>query len=525
MGTEAAIGAETGVDVALYDLFGGIGRFGSRPAVIFGSAALSYADLVDQRDRLAAYLADRGVRPSTPVALAMSNCPEFVVADQALIRLGAAKVPINDMLSAPEIDYILADSGATIVVVDAGLLPLVEAAGRPDLTLIVIGDQVPAGQTAWSDALACGAELPTVTRRGRGDDLGMILYTGGTTGRQKGVVHSQSGLAINMLAHVIEMGLGDDERVLVTTPLPHAAGLIAQAALLRGGTVFLERRFDAARAIELVAERGVTYAFMVPTMIYRLLDAAIAAQSADLSSLRTILYGAAPMSQTRLKQGLELFGPVFMQLYGQSEAPDFVTRLTRQDHLTDGYRLLSSCGRAVPLMEVAIVGDDGVELPRGEVGEVTCRGPYVMRGYHNLPDETARALRSGWLHTGDVGWMDADGYVYIVDRLKDMIISGGMNVYTSEVELVVQACPSVAQVAVVGLPHPDWGEAVSAFVVGREGQPPDRDEIDRVCRAQLSAYKRPKLIMSVAELPLTPYGKVDKKALRNLVPAAAEGMG
>jgi fatty-acyl-CoA synthase len=398
--------------LVLRDLFSGLGRFGRRAAVVFGDDVLTYADLVRQAEDLAAYLSGRGVRAGTPVALAMSNCVEFVVADQALIALGAAKVPINDMLSAQEIAYILDDSGVGIVIADLRLLPLVDASpGSVSRELVVVSVEPTdrADVRLWSEALAEGASAGLVPdTQPTADDLAMILYTGGTTGRQKGVVHTQGGLAVNMLAHVIEMGLGDDERLLVCTPLPHAAGLIAQAGLLRGGTIYLERGFDADHVVGLIELRQITFAFMVPTMIYRLLDGA-SSRDVDLSSIRTILYGAAPMSRPRLEEGLRRLGPVFMQLYGQSEAPDFLTRLTREDHVADDSKRLGSCGRRVLLMDVAIMDEHCRQLPPGEVGEVVGRGPYIMQSYHNLPDETAEALHDGWLHTGDLGWMDDEG--------------------------------------------------------------------------------------------------------------------
>jgi fatty-acyl-CoA synthase len=506
----------------LRDLFGGIGRFGGKPAVVFGIEAITYEALVCRSSELAAYLYTRGVGAGDPVALAMSNCLEFVIADQALIKLGAAKVPINDMLSPHEVRYILDDSGSRIVITDATMYDRINAAGA-DLgrEIILIAERANGRKnvTLLSDAFQKGTALAGTSDvdrvRPSGDDVAMILYTGGTTGRQKGVVHTQSGLTVNMLAHVIEMCLGDDERLLVSTPLPHAAGLIAQAALLRGATIYLERAFNVENAIDMIDQHGITYMFMVPTMIYRLLDRA-QGRSTSLASIRTILYGAAPMSRPRLEQGLQLLGPVFMQLYGQSEAPDFLTRLTREDHVADNFQRLGSCGRHALLMEVGIVDHDDQPLPPGAVGEVVGRGPYIMRGYHNMKEESEKALRGGWLHTGDIGWMDDDGYLYIVDRLKDMIISGGMNVYSTEVEEAVLRCDAVAHVAVVGVPHPDWGEAVVAFIV------PAADDFNEAqvvatCREVLAVYKRPKRIIVVSEFPLTPYGKVDKKALRAMV--------
>lgn len=507
--------------LTMADLFRGISRFGDRIAVSAGDTTLTYAELDRSATRLAVYLRSQGVRPGTPVAIAMSNCPEFVVADQALIKLGAAKVPINDMLSGEEIDYIIRDSGAVLVISDSGMYERFEPFrdGWPIHSYILTGRTVASlspDVISWQQALADSGDSLVADPRSPGD-VGIILYTGGTTGRQKGVVHTQSGLSINMLAHAIEMGLRDDEVILVSTPLPHAAGLVAQAGLLRGAKLVLTRGFDAEKAVEMMREQQITYAFMVPTMIYRLLDK-VAEQGANLPSLRTILYGAAPMSRSRLEQGLDLLGPVFMQLFGQTEAPDFLTRLTREDHLDPASQRLASAGRAATLVELAIAAPDGERLPAGAVGEVVAKSPYVMKGYHNLPDVTAETLRDGWLHTGDLGWMDDEGYLYLVDRLKDMIISGGMNVYSTEVENALVGAPGVGQVAVVGVPHPDWGEAVVAFVVPSAELPFDEGHLAAVARERLAAYKRPKLFVEHgSQLPLTPYGKVDKKALRKMV--------
>jgi fatty-acyl-CoA synthase/long-chain acyl-CoA synthetase len=503
--------------LCLKDLFGGISRFNERTAIAFEGQSISYAELARQAAALAAALQQRGVKPGTPVALAMSNCIEFVVADQAIIRLGAAKVPINDMLSAGEVRYILTDSAPAVVIADEAMADRIRSTEEGQSDDILVIDRSDGSE--WLAALSGGAE-PLADVVIDDGDIAMILYTGGTTGRQKGVVHTQSGLALNMLSHVIEIGLGDDERCLVTTPLPHAAGLMVQAGLLKGATIHLTRRFDAEEAVRLIASDSITFTFMVPTMIYRLLDCAGAAAE-GLRSLRTILYGAAPMSRARLEEGLAMLGPVFMQLYAQSEAPDFLTRLSREDHLIEDFAKLGSCGRRVLMMEVAVKDDAGGFVETGKVGEVVARGPYVMQGYHNLPEETAHALRDGWLHTGDVGWIDDEGYLFLVDRLKDMIISGGMNVYSTEVEQSLQRCCGVAHAAVVGVPHPDWGEAVVAFVVPTENGI-DHDVLSAHCRRELAAYKRPKQFVEVTALPLTAYGKIDKKALRAMLSSGAD---
>jgi fatty-acyl-CoA synthase/long-chain acyl-CoA synthetase len=495
-------------------------RFRERTAIVADGRSWTYAEVIDAANQLAWALRELGVRASTPVAIAVTNRAEFIIADQALIRLGAAKVALNDMLSVGEIEFVLQDSGAVVAIVDEVLAPKVLASAAADLrTIIGVGDLAPTDRVrAWDEVLAsapAGAGSPDVSVSP--DDVSMIMYTGGTTGRQKGVVHTQQTLAACEVAHVIEMGLLDDERMLIISPLPHATGFLAQAGMLKGATLYIERRFDAELVLQRIVQDRITFVFMVPTMIYRVLDRADG-RDLDLSALRTILYGAAPITLDRLEQGLLRFGPVFMQLYGQSESPDFLTRLRREDHRLDLPERLASCGQAVTFAEVRIVGPDDEPLPPGEVGEVVASGPYVMRGYHNLPEKTAETLRGGWLHTGDLGRMDEAGYLYLLDRKNDMIISGGMNVYSSEVENVLQRCAGVAQVAVVGIPDDDWGERVVAFVVADATGAPDLSALSAYCRQELAAHKSPKEIRLIDALPVTAYGKFDKKALRQLQP-------
>jgi fatty-acyl-CoA synthase len=478
-------------------------RFGTRPAVRVDDRELTYRDIAHAANRLAHVLVGHGVTPGSPVALMMANRLEWVIADQAIIRAGAAKVPVNSMLSAPEVAYILRDSGATVALADDSMAGLAREAGVD--TVLALGPD-------WDAALAAAPADQPPDLQVRGDDVGLILYTGGTTGRQKGVVHRQSGLAVNLLAHLVETGLLDDERLLLSTPLPHSAGFLLQAGLLKGALAFIEPRFDADAVLRRIDRDRVTFFFAVPTMIYRLLDAA-EQRDLDLSSLRTILYGAAPITPERLEQGLARFGPVFMQLYGQSEAPNFLTRLTREDHDPGRPRRLLSCGRAATLVTIQVLDGQGQPVPAGEAGEICARAPYVMDRYHGLPEATARTLAGDWLHTGDIGLIDGDGYVYLLDRKNDMIISGGMNVYTSEVEQVIAACAGVARVAIAGVPHPDWGEAVVAFVVPSDDF--DQGLVERACRAELAAYKRPKAYRLVGDLPVTSVGKIDKKLLKS----------
>lgn len=494
-------------------------RHGERIAIRFEDQQLSYADVFRQSCRAAHAMIAAGVVPNTRVALMMSNCAEYVVADQAIIQSGSAKVPLNDMLGEDEIRYIVADSGARLAVVGPNFFDIVcrNRADWPELSTIVgLADAAdcPEGIIPWDAFLAAGQDTVPDVAIGP-DDLARITYTGGTTGMPKGVMHSQRSATLNMYAHVMEIGLLDDERLLLSSPLPHSAGSLMMAGLIKGATHFIERRFDPETVVRRIAEDGVTFTFLVPTMIYRVLDW-IGDRQYDLSSLRTIMYGAAPITVERLQQGLSVFGPVFMQLYGQSEAPNFITRLRREDHRLEEHLVhrLKSCGQPAIMSQVRIVDDAGQPVPPGESGEITVRTPYNMLGYHQLPEKTAETLVDGWLHTGDIGVQDVDGYVYLLDRKKDMIISGGMNVYSVEVEAVVQSLSGVSQAAVVGLPDADWGEAVTAFVVPEPGAEPTPQGIIAACRDRLSAYKRPKQVYLLDTMPLTTYGKLDKKTLR-----------
>ncbi|WP_197536943.1 AMP-binding protein [Ilumatobacter coccineus] len=500
-------------------------RFADKVALVHDGRSYTYGELADRANQLGHLLLDLGVGPGQPVAMLLPNGPDYVIADQAIARIGAARVALTEMLSPKEIAHCLTDSGATVAIAGASMFDAAAAAGSDDLRAIVTVDDaaqrsevaIPSGVTVV--ALDAAVEqLPTTVPDSdpTEDDLGLIIYTGGTTGKPKGVMHLQRQLALNLCSHVIETGMQDDERLLLMSPLPHSAGFLLQTAFLRGATVFLEQKFDPELVVQRIADDRVTYTFMVPTMIYRVLDA-VEGRTLDLGSLRTILYGAAPITVDRLRQGLEIFGPVFMQLYAQSEAPNFITRLRREDHSTDPdvVHRLSSCGQAVALAEVRIVGDDGEDVAVGEIGEVAALTPYTMVGYNNRPDATATTLRNGWLFTGDIGRLDADGYLYLLDRKNDMIISGGMNVYTSEVEGAIVDVPGVQQVAVVGVPHPDWGEAVIAYVVADEHDAGIVDRVIAACRTDLAKYKVPKQVHVVAELPTTVFGKIDKKALRN----------
>ncbi|MFJ4222827.1 class I adenylate-forming enzyme family protein [Microbacterium sp. NPDC089695] len=481
---------------------------GDRVAVIAGDTAMTYRQLDDEVRAVASYLTQE-LEPGARVALLLGTTPTYLVADLAVMRAGLVKIPVNPMLDPDDIAYIAGHSGASILLVTRDLEPRLAGVAREieraGCRLVVLDDE------AVRTHVHAAPAVPSRDADAAAD--GVILYTGGTSGRPKGVVHSQASVAATVLTHIVEAEVRSDEVMLLASALSHSAGLFAQAALARGATVVLQEKFDAEAYLRLIAAHGVTFLSVVPTMLYRILDAIGAAD--DAPGVRTIVYGSAPITPARLAQAIDLFGPVLVQLFGQSECPNFGTTLTKSDHLRALREpaLLGSCGRASTLAEVAI-GDPetGRRLPRGEVGEVLLRAPYVMDRYLDAPEATAESLRDGWVHTRDLGLMDDDGYVHLKDRLSDLIITGGYNVYPSEIERVLEQHPGVDAVAVVGLRDDDWGELVCAVVVPNGVVDPV--ELTAWSRERLGAYKRPKRVEVRGVLPLTPFGKVDKKALR-----------
>ncbi|MEJ2889301.1 class I adenylate-forming enzyme family protein [Actinomycetospora aeridis] len=466
-------------------------RYRDRTAVEAGGRRWTFADLDRWSAAVARQLRDHGVRAGDPVALHLGNGVEFVVADVAVARLGAVKVPVNTLLPADTVRYIVEAVAARVAIVD------------PALGVDVPGPVIPVGDLAGPSDPPFSPPAPVAS-----DARAAIYFTGGTTGRPKGVVHTQASAVAVQYAQLLEAEIAQDDRLLLTTPLAHAAGLFAQSALIRGATCVIEPGFDADRVLDALRTRGITWTFLVPTMLYRLLDAVAGPEE---FGVRTIVYGAAPITPGHLARALEVFGPVFVQLYGQTECPNWGTRLAKDDHDPARPDLLDSCGRASIVADVMIASDDSSPVAAGETGEVCLRSPYLLQGYLDDPAATAeKFLPGGWIRTGDVGFLDEGGYLHLRDRRADMVISGGMNVYCREVEDVLADHPGVAQVAVIGVPHDDWGEAVHAVVVGSV----DADELLAWSRGRLAAYARPKSAELADELPVTPFGKVDKKALR-----------
>ena len=484
-----------------------IRRHGDRVALEFEDEQLTYRQLDEVSSRLATGLRSLGVREGDRVALYLRNCIQYVVADIALLKLGVIKVPLNQYQSASDVTHILDETRAVVLIAhDALITPLLESlrerAGWLSVIYVSEGPELPEmNYVSWEKALS--SVLP-VGHTPEKNDLAMIAYTGGTTGKPKGVVHTQEGLGLNVLAHIVSGDITADEVMLLQTPLPHSAGYHMQACLVQGGKIILGDSFTQESFYRLVEQKKVSWSFLVPTMIYRLLDN-VDKHNYNHSSIKTIVYGAAPMSSVRLQQAIELFGLVFIQLFGQTECPNYITALTKHDHEKNA--LLGSCGKAVPFVQLKTNGEDG-----RAIGEVLVRSPYMLREYYQNREATEGAVTDGWLRTGDIGYLDENGYLFLKDRAKDMIITGGMNVYTTEVEQVLKKHPSIIDAAVVGVPHDDWGEQVHAVVVAKEGV--TQDDLIQLCGVELARYKIPKTVEFRDAMPLTAYGKVDKKAIR-----------
>lgn len=487
-----------------------IRRYGDATALITTDERLSYRQLDERARQLAGFLQEKGIRRGERIALHLRNGAEYVIADLAILKLKAVKVPLNELMAPSELEYCLWHSEAAAVISHASL-PVAPTGMEQLAVRISVADAQPARAdwTNWDEAVShTGEFIPGLAAKP--DDMALIAYTGGTTGHPKGVHHVQHRLALNLLAHVICGDVRADEVMLLTTPLPHSAGYHLQACLLQGGTIVLATRFDLESFVALANRHHVTWTFAVPTMLYRLFDY-LAETGKMPGSLRTIVYGAAPMSKERLEEGLGTLGPVFLQLFGQTECPNYITTLSKADHLDPG--LLPSCGRAVAMLDLRIRKSDGAIAGPGEVGEVEVSSPYSLVEYYKNPEATASAIKDGWLRTGDLGYLDRNRYLFLVDRAKDMIISGGMNVYSVEVEAALRQHEAIRDVAVIGCADADWGEAVVAFVVA--GRQVSEEELGAFAKTILSKYKVPKRFIFVEALPVTKYGKIDKKVLRS----------
>jgi long-chain acyl-CoA synthetase len=484
-----------------------------RPAVLLGDRPVhSYRALGEHVARLASHLRHGlGLASGDRVALYMGNHVEYLEVLYAAWWAGLAVVPINAKLHAREVEFILGDSGAALLFVSgdlaASLQPVLASSASPVRVLVP-------GSTEYQAALR--AEPMTAEHRAP-DELAWLFYTSGTTGRPKGVMLTHRNLYAMTACYYIDVDeVGADDAIVYAAPMSHGAGIYNFAFVAKAArhVVPPSAGFDPAELVALSKSVGRLCMFAAPTMVKRLVEH-VAARGATAEGFKTIVYGGGPMYVEDIQQALAALGPRFVQIYGQGESPMTITALSRE-HLTDTAHprwreRIASVGVAMSMVEVRVVDTDGATAAVGEIGEVVVRGETVMPGYWRNPEASARTLRDGWLWTGDMGAMDADGFLTLKDRSKDVIISGGSNIYPREVEEVLLHHPGVREVSVVGRPDAEWGEVVVAFVVG-DGV--DAGSLDALCLAHIARFKRPRQYRFVASLPKNNYGKVLKTALR-----------
>ncbi len=498
-------------------------HFPENLAIIHGAETWTYSQFNERTNRLANGLRRLGVAQGNYVALLMYNCPEMLEAMFACFKLGCGAVPINFRLHANEFSYIIDHCEAKAVITGPEFnAAITENRDRIPGAAHIITTSGADGEFLEYDAVLAAGSTELADAVVDANDVAWIFYTSGTTGRPKGAMLTHRNLlamTMNFYADICP-GFGHREVILHAAPLSHGSGLYALPNVGKAAANVIPtlKSFDAEAVLKYIEQYRVTNMFAAPTMIKRLIDSP-AVDRCDLSSLKAMAYGGGPILFEDLIQAMEKLGPCLVQLYGLGESPMTITYLSHDDHVPEGndrqMKRLSSAGCARTNVEVAIFGADDRALGPGEMGQIVTRSDLVMKGYWRDPEATAETLRNGWLHTGDLGCMDEQGYVFIMDRSKDMIISGGENIYPREVEEVIIRHPAVREVAVIGVPDPQWGEAVKAVVATVPGTAPTEQELIDFCREQMANYKKPKSVDFIDELPKNNFGKIVKRQLRD----------
>ena len=476
-------------------------HFGDAPCVTEDGRTLSFREFDLATNRLANALVERGLRPGDRVSVILPNSIECLIAYYAIAKAGLVRVQLNTRETIENHRYKIADSGSPAVI-------------HADIDGLEAEIAI-----AWD-------ELTEISLRGRADpccvELGLddpvrLGYTGGTTGKPKGATSTTRILLVQLMAFLTDLvpDIRHNDVFLHAAPIAHASGAFFLPCLVRGAHSIIMQKFDAQKFVGLAVSSRASMTFLVPTMLAMILEVP-GVETADFC-LRSIAYGASSISPNLMQRAERRFGRVFSQCYGQAESPMVITCLKPEDHDRIG-----SCGRPFMVADVAIFGDDDKPLASGETGEIVCRGPQVMAYYWGRREQTAEAFRNGWLHTGDIGYMDKDGFFYIVDRKNDLLISGGFNVYPREVEDVLLSYPGVVEAAVVGLPDELWGDRVVAVVSGRPGL--DADSLLAHARAHLAAYKRPKSVEIWPELPKSSANKILRRVVRDKILARPADM-
>lgn len=511
-------------------------QYRDRPALVFGDRIFFYREVEEGSNQLAHALAALGVAPQDRVAVLLNNSIQSVETVFGVTKAGMTYVALNARHTVPEQADILNDSGATVLIAGPEHKQTALDAARSSPTVRhVVGvgwDSYPHGILNYGDLLAQAQALPPQIAV---DDstLARIVYTSGTTGKPKGIAYSHARFRnrLDNFFAALEYSLGVEDSIIHVGPLTHAAGNYLIPYYLRGARNIILPKFEPELLQQTVEAHRVTHLLLVPTMIIRLLDD-IETNGCryDLSSLTRINYGTAPTPGHVIKQAIKTFGPILRQHLGMSECPQPLTILYPHDHVIEGAehetRRLLSCGRPTMNVRISIRGNDDAELPAGEVGEIAVGAEGVADvEYWNMPHMRAETVRKGWFYTGDLGWTDEEGFLFLVGRSKDMIISGGFNIYAREVEDALLSIPGIKDAAVTGLPDPDWGEAVVAVVVAQKGSDLTEAEVIDQCRTQIAGYKKPKRVHFADSLPRNVAGKVNKIELKQRLAAIEEDAG
>ncbi|MGZ5378705.1 MAG: fatty-acid--CoA ligase FadD8 [Mycobacterium sp.] len=504
---------------------GALKRNKHKPILFLGDTTLTGGELAERISQYIQAFEALGAGTGVVSGLLALNRPEVLMILGAGQTQGYRRLSLHPLGSLDDHAYVLNDAGVTSLTIDPNPMFVERAKGLlekvPGLKQILTIGPVPeeladvavdltAEAAKYSPKPLVAADLPP-------DHIGGMAYTGGTTGKPKGVIGTAQSITTMTTIQLAEWEWPERPKFLMCTPLSHAGAAFFVPTIIKGGELVVLTKFDPAEVLKTIEEQKITATMLVPSMIYALMDHPDS-QTRDLSSLETVYYGASAMNPVRLKEAIRRFGPIFAQYYGQSEAPMVITYLPKGDH--DDKRL-TSCGRPTVFARTALLDADGNQVPQGEVGEICVSGPLVSGGYWNRPDETSQTFRDCWMHTGDLAREDEDGFWYIVDRTKDMIVTGGFNVFPREVEDVVAEHPSVAQVCVIGTPDEKWGEAVTAVVVLRPDAASDEAaiatmtaEIQSAVKERKGSVQSPKQVIIVESVPVTALGKPDKKAVR-----------
>jgi fatty-acyl-CoA synthase len=507
---------------------GALKRHKDKPVLFLGDTTLTGGQLADRISQYIQAFEALGAGTGTAAGLLSLNRPEVLMIIGAGQTQGYRRTALHPLGSLDDHAYVLSDVGVTALIIDPNPMFVERALGLLEKVsslkqVLTIGPVPEALANAGVTAVDLTAEAakyepkPLVAADLAPDHIGGMTYTGGTTGKPKGVIGVVASITTMTTVQLAEWEWPENPRFLMCTPLSHAGAAFFTPVIVKGGELIVLTKFDPAEVLRVIEEQKISATMLVPSMIYALMDHPDS-RTRDLSSLETVYYGASAMNPVRLREAIDRFGPIFAQYYGQSEAPMVITYLAKGDH---DEKRLTSCGRPTLFARTALLGDDGQPVPQGEVGEICVSGPLLSGGYWNLPEATAETFRDGWMHTGDLAREDEDGFWYIVDRTKDMIVTGGFNVFPREVEDVVAEHHWVAQVCVIGTPDEKWGETVTAVVVLRPDAPSDETsvaamtaEIQSAVKDRKGSVQSPKQVIVVDSLPVTALGKPDKKAVR-----------